>query len=309
MASLWRGPEWRIGAVLVVAVAVAGIAGLRARSAPAGKPPSGKAPAGMVRIPGGTFKMGVAGSFAYEGPVHSVTVKPFFLDKHEVTNAQFAAFVKATGYRTVAEKEGWSGVFDPKQKKWVAVDGADWRHPTGPKSSIKGRDNYPVLQVCWYDAIAYAKWAGKRLPTEAEWEFASRGGLEGKPYAWGTELNPKGRYVANYWQGTFPEKDLGKDGFAGVAPVGKFPPNGYGLLDMTGNVWEWVADRFAPDYYARSPKVDPKGPKEGNENVIRGGSFLCATNFCSGFRVAARNKNTPDSATNNTGFRCAMDVR
>lgn len=252
--------------------------------------------------------MGVESSFPYEGPVHTVTVKPFYLDKHEVTNAQFAAFVKATGYRTVAEKEGWSGVFDLKAKRWLPVDGADWRHPSGAKSSIQGRDSYPVMQVCWYDAVAFAKWAGKRLPTEAEWEFASRGGLAGKTYAWGSDLNPNGKYVANYWQGMFPEKDLGKDGYAGVAPVGKFPANGYGLFDMTGNVWEWVADRFSPDYFAHSPRIDPRGPKDGAENVIRGGSFLCATNFCVGFRVAARNKNTPDSATNNTGFRCAKDL-
>ena len=265
-------------------------------------------PKGMVRVPGGEFRMGTRSSFAYEGPIHPVRVRPFYLDAREVTNTQFAAFVRATSYRTVAEKEGWSGVFDRGRNTWGAVDGATWQHPEGPKSSIRGRSDYPVLQVCWFDAEAYARWAKKRLPTEAEWEFAARGGLKGQTYPWGNTLDPGGRPAANYWQGVFPQRDLTKDGFAEPAPGGKFPVNGYGLFDMAGNVWEWVADRFGADYYQHSPKANPTGPTEGKERVMRGGSYLCATNYCAGFRVAARNKNPSDTASNNIGFRCAADV-
>jgi formylglycine-generating enzyme len=266
-------------------------------------------PEGMALIPGGTFVMGADDSpFRYERPAHPVTLRPFYLDAFEVTNRQFAAFVKDTGYVTAAEKWGWSGVFDPKSGEWSAVDGAQWRHPEGPGSSIDGKDDYPVVQVCWDDAQAYCRWAGKRLPTEAEWELAARGGLEGKQYAWGDELRPGGKLLANYWQGPFPSKDRAEDGYAGIAPVGRFPANGYGLHDMAGNVWEWVEDRFSDTYYARSPKNDPRGPGSGGERVIRGGSFLCAENFCTGYRAAARNKNTPDSATNHMGFRCAQDA-
>ncbi len=267
-------------------------------------------PEGMVHIPGGTFRMGTdSGPYPYEGPIHSVTVRPFYLDVTEVTNRQFARFVSDTGYVTVAEKWKWSGVFHPKTGKWEATEGADWRHPEGTGSSIEGKDDYPVVQVCWDDAAAYCRWAGKRLPTEAEWEFAARGGLEGKKYAWGDTREPGGKLMANFWQGSFPARDAGRDGFRGIAPVKQFPPNGYGLYDVSANVWEWVADRFSPDYYARSPETDPRGPADGEERVIRSGSFLCADNWCTGYRVAARNKNTPDSATNHMGFRCARDVR
>jgi formylglycine-generating enzyme len=268
-------------------------------------------PAGMALIPGGSFRMGTESSFPYEGPVHEVSVSPFYLDTHEVTNAQFAAFVKATGYRTVAERLGWSGVFDPKLEgsfKWKPVDGVDWRWPTGPGSSITGKEDYPVVQVCYEDAQGYARWAGKRLPTEAEWEFAARGGLDGKRYPWGDELEPGGRYMANYWQGIFPDRDLGKDGYKGIAPVGQFQPNGYGLYDMAANVWEWVQDRFSPTYYRESAPQNPAGPTTGDEYVIRGGSFLCAENWCQGYRAGARNKNTADSATEHMGFRCARDI-
>jgi formylglycine-generating enzyme len=294
-------------------------------------PPQASAPQGMVRIPGGTFRMGTDQSpFDFETPAHTVTVRPFYLDVHEVTNAEFARFVKETGYRTVAEQWGWSAIFDTATASWGRMDGADWRHPTGPKSGVKGRDNYPVVQVCYDDAVAYAKWAGKRLPTEAEWEFAARGGLEGKKYPWGDELEPGGKYRANYWQGRFlipgatlapgeaAPKDQGKDGYPGIAPVGKFAANGCGLYDMAGNVWEWVHDRFGHDYYRVSPAADPRGPEatpvqptgpaSEEEFVIRGGSFLCAESYCQGYRAAARNKTTRDSATNHQGFRCAMDA-
>ena len=264
-----------------------------------------KADDDMVAIPGGTFVMGTNDGFPFEGPAHEVTVKPFKLDKHEVTVAQFAKFVAATGYKTEAEGFGWSGVFDPAQKGWAKSDGADWRHPDGPKSTAK--DDEPVCQVSYADAQAYAKWAGKRLPTEAEWEFAARGGLKNKTYAWGDELRPGGKPVANWWQGVFPQKDTAEDGFTNRAPVGKFAPNGYGLYDMSGNVWEWCADWYAPDYYAKSPKDNPTGPATGEERVLRGGSWMCSENYCNNYRVAGRSKTTPDSALNNLGFRCAKD--
>lgn len=268
-------------------------------------------PEGMVHIPGGMFRMGTdQGAFAYEGPVHEVRVSPFSMDRHEVTNGEFARFVAATGFKTEAEKQGWSGIFDGKSGEWQAQEGADWRHPEGPGSSIAGKDAYPVVQVSHDDAAAYARWAGKRLPTEAEWEFATRGGKPGARYNWGDELSPGGKFMANYWQGPFPRADEGTDGYRGIAPVGKFPPNGYGLYDMAGNVWEWVQDRFDPDYYRQSPAENPPGPEiETEEYVIRGGSFLCAENFCQGYRAAARNKTTRDSGAPHQGFRCVKDVR
>jgi sulfatase modifying factor 1 len=271
----------------------------------------------MVRVPGGTFTMGTDAGMPFEGPAHRVTVGPFYLDRHEVTNSQFAAFVGATGYRSDAEKIGNAVVFVPTAEEqkpgkpppwWKLKAGADWRHPRGPGSSIQGKESYPVVQVSHADAEAYARWAGKRLPTEAEWEFAARGGLEGRAYAWGDDLEPGGTYRANYWQGTFPLADAGRDRFRDLAPVGAYPPNGYGLYDMAGNVWEWVADPFDAAYYQRSPAVDPPGPdgpNADNEYVIRGGSYLCASNYCAGYRVAARQMDAGDSATNNTGFRCA----
>jgi len=263
----------------------------------------------MVLIPGGSFHMGTDDGFDYEGPMHYVTVKPFYLDRTEVTNRQFREFIRATGFKTEAEKQGWSGVFDFKSGKWEPVQGADWRHPEGPKSSIAGKDDYPVVQVSWDDAVAYAKWAGKRLPTEAEWEYAARGGRAGLLYDWGEELTPGGKHMANYWQGPFPVKDEGLDGYRGIAPVAQFPPNAYGLYDMAANVWEWVHDKFAPDYYRRSPAENPQGPDDETvEHVIRGGSFLCAENFCRGYRAAARNKTDRDSGANHQGFRCAQDL-
>lgn len=262
---------------------------------------------GMVFIEGGRFVMGTDKGFPFEGPPHPVKVDSFYLDETEVTNREFAAFVEATGFVTESEKQGFSGVFDPDAGEWKPVDGADWRRPEGPGSSIEGKDDYPVIHVSWDDAAAYARWAGKRLPTEAEWEFATRGGRDGTVYPWGDELTPEGRYRANIWQGRFPLQDHRLDGFGGVAPVKQFPPNGYGLYDMAGNVWEWVADWYAPDYYQRSPVRNPPGPPEGSEKVHRGGSWMCSENYCQGYRVAARQKTTPDTALNNLGFRCAAD--
>ncbi len=275
-----------------------------ANAPPAGKP-AGVERQGMVFINGGAFLMGGDKDMPEEAPVHQVTLKSFWMDARETTVAEFAKFVAATGYQTEAEKFGWSGVFDVKTGEWGRVDGADWRHPEGARS--EARPDEPVCQVSWNDAAAYAKWAGKRLPTEAEWEYAARGGLVGKRYAWGDELRPGGRPVANWWQGRFPERDTGEDGYTTRAPVGKFEPNGYGLYDVGGNVWEWCADWFDAEYYARSSVSNPIGPEAGVERVIRGGSWMCSENFCSNYRVAARSHATPDSGLNNLGFRCASD--
>jgi len=260
----------------------------------------------MVLVPGGEFLMGADDGYADERPVHPVLVEPFWIDRTEVTIAQFRRFVEATGYRTEAERLGWSGAFVAAQAQWVRIDGADWRHPEGPAAPAPG-DDEPVTQVSWNDAVAYATWAGKRLPTEAEWELAARGGLAGRRFAWGDEPCPGGRCASNWWQGVFPIHNEVTDGFSGRAPVGRFPPNGYGLYDVSGNVWEWTADWYAAGYYAASPRVAPTGPDAGTERSLRGGSFLCSTNFCLRFRVAARSHATPDTGLNNTGFRCARD--
>ena len=250
--------------------------------------------------------MGERGGMPFEAPVHTVELDSFLIDRSEVTVAEFAKFVEATGYQTEAEKFGWSAVFDFEAGAWRRTDGANWRHPEGPDSTAA--PNEPVCQISWNDAAAYAEWAGKRLPTEAEFEFAARGGLEGKKYAWGDELKPDGKFLANWWQGSFPAKNTREDGFLARAPVKSFAPNGYGLYDMTGNVWEWTADWYDEHYYASSPKKNPKGADDGTEKSIRGGSFLCADNFCSNYRVAGRSHATPDSGMNNLGFRCARDI-
>ena len=268
-------------------------------------PTGGRASTEMVLIKGGTLLMGTNDGLPVEGPVHEVTIKSFRIDAHEVTVAEFTEFINATGYKTEAEQAGWSGVFDVRAGAWEKVDGADWRHPDGPRSTAQA--NEPVTQVSWNDAMAYAKWAGKRLPTEAEFEYAERGGLVGKKYAWGDELTPGDQYRANWWQGVFPARNLGADGFIGRAPVGSFPANGYGLYDMTGNVWEWCADWFGEIYYRTSPRDNPRGPTAGQDRVIRGGSWLCSDNYCTGYRVAARNHTAPDTGLNNLGFRCVRD--
>jgi formylglycine-generating enzyme len=306
----------------------------------------------MKYIPGGTFMMGADNDQASqdEYPKHSVTLNSFGIDITEVTNAQFAAFVKATGYITTAEKQpDWNeikktvapGTPKPpdemlvaaslvfKQTKtdvdlndysqwWIWKPGADWKHPEGPESSIKGKDNHPVVQVSWIDAMAYCKWAGKRLPTEAEWEYAARGGLQNNIYPWGNESINSGKSKANSWQGRFPSVNTQKDGFVLAGPVKTFSPNGYGLYDMAGNVWEWCHDWYDETYYqtVKESVINPKGPErsyDANEpytpkRVVRGGSFLCNDSYCSGYRVSRRMKTSPDTGLEHTGFRCVKDA-
>ena len=298
-----------------------------------------KAPPGMAWIPGGAFLMGTNDkeSFPNERPAHPVQVQGFWMDEHDVTNAEFSKFVEATRYVTTAERKiNWeilkkelppgtpkpddsalapgSLVFTPTAGPvplndlsawWRWVHGANWRHPEGPESSIQGRENHPVVQVSWYDAVAYAQWAGKRLPAEAEWEFAARGGLESKRYVWGDEFKPGGTYMANTWQGLFPVRDTGEDGFVGTSPVGSFPANGYGLYDMAGNVWQWCSDWYPADIKieAASKNVcrDPRGPAESYDpgdpyspkRVVKGGSFLCNPDYCESYRPSARDEERP----------------
>ena len=277
-------------------------------------------------------------------PDSSSYVDGFWMDATEATNAQFAEFVKATGYVTIAEikptKEEYpsapaenlvagSTVFSPTSgpvalndylQWWTYVHGADWRHPTGPRSDLVGREKFPVVQVAYADAVAYAKWAGKRLPTEAEWEFASRGGVAGKLYAWGDDLRPDGKWMANIYEGRFPMKDTGADGFIGLAPVAQFPANAYGLYDVAGNAWEWCSDWYRSDYYARlnlaggrvvrnppgpSASYDPAEPT-GKKRVQRGGSFLCTDQYCTRYMVGTRGKGEVSTASNHVGFRCVQ---
>jgi formylglycine-generating enzyme len=287
--------------------------------------------AGMIRLDGGGFLMGSDDEDGWpedgEGPVREVSLAPFWMDRTGVTNAQFGEFVAAAGYRTEAEQFGWSYVFHllvPAKIKrklsgtrrvqglqwWIGVEGARWDKPEGPGSNIRKRLDHPVVHLTWNDAAAYARWAGKRLPTEAEWEFAGRGGLARKRYCWGDELTPGGRHMCNIWQGEFPHRNSAEDGFAGTAPAGAFPPNGYGFHNMAGNVWEWCADWFSPTWHAAArpeTRVDPKGPPTGQQRVMRGGSYLCHDSYCNRYRVGARTGNTPDSSTGNCGFRCAAD--
>ncbi|MGH2353793.1 MAG: formylglycine-generating enzyme family protein [Chloroflexota bacterium] len=282
---------------------------------------------GMVFIPGGEFLMGTDDKEGFpadgEGPVRRVRVDPFYLDRTTVTNSQFAEFVKATGYKTEAERFGWSYVFNqfvtPRARLkvigtiaeapwWLAVKGAYWAKPEGPDSSIRQRRDHPVVHVSWNDALAYCAWAGKRLPTEAEWERAARGGLEQQRYPWGDELTPDGDHRCNIWQGRFPTYNAAEDGYAGTAPAAAFPPNAYGLHNVSGNVWEWGADWFSPKFHVDGPRDNPQGPPTGQARVLRGGSYLCHQSYCNRYRVAARSKNTPDSSTGNTGFRCAADA-
>lgn len=263
---------------------------------------------GMILIDGGSFRMGAEDKEAWpaERPIHQVSLQSFWIDQHLVTVKEFAAFTRATGHKTDSERFGWSVAFDVRTHAWRRVEGGDWRHPDGPTSRASA--NEPVTQVSWNDAVAYCQWRDKRLPTEAEFEFAARGGLVDKKYAWGDELRPRGKYRANYWQGRFPDDDRGEDGYAGRSPVKSFPPNGYGLYDMAGNVWQWCADWFNENYFKESPRSNPHGPSRGTEKVTRGGSWLCSANYCAGYRVAARNHATPNSALNNLGFRCARNA-
>jgi formylglycine-generating enzyme required for sulfatase activity len=278
----------------------------------------------MVRLPGGAFKMGTADPWTYaddgEGPVHEVSLAPFLIDAIAVTNAQFAAFVAATGYLTDAERFEWAFVFggllpddfEPTRGVaaapwWRQVYGADWSHPEGPQSNVDDRLDHPVVHVSWRDATAFGQWSGKRLPTEAEWEYAARGAVDGAVFPWGDDLEPDGAHRMNVWQGTFPSQNTRDDGYLGTAPVDAFPPNGFGLYNMTGNVWEWCADWYDPRYYATSPARDPTGPSAGSHRVMRGGSYLCHASYCNRYRVGARSGNSPDSSVGNLGFRCVSD--
>ncbi len=316
-------------------------------------------PQGMVWISAGTFWMGgpalgpqqcspamgraaalTMNNFEDAQPVHQVSLDGFWMDATDVTNAQFARFVQATGYVTVAERRPDPALFpgvppeklvpgavvfvppphpvslDDVSQWWRYVPGASWRHPEGPDSTLAGRMDHPVVQVCWEDAAAYARWAGKRLPTEAEWEYAARGGLSRQPYVWGSTFAPHGRMMANTFQGHFPDHNSRRDGFAGTSPVHAFPPNGYGLYDMAGNVWQWCADWYRPDYYAVSPRRNPPGPPSSVDpqepgipkRVQRGGSFLCTDQYCSRYRPGGRGKGDVLTGTSNAGFRCVVSL-
>jgi sulfatase modifying factor 1 len=279
---------------------------------------------GMLQLPGGTFHMGTDLATGFpadgEGPVRSVQLDPFYLDITPVTNHAFALFASATGYRTEAERFGWSFVFagdlaDPQLHTqsvpgvewWRRVDGADWQHPEGPTSHNHSRADHPVVHVSWNDAAAFAAWVGKRLPTEAEWEYAARGGLDQALYPWGDELTPDGEHRCNIWQGSFPSHNTSDDGYPGTAPVRAFAANGFGLYSMTGNTWEWCADWFHPTFHSDTTRLNPVGPPDGSARVLKGGSYLCHESYCNRYRVAARSSNSPDSTTTNLGFRCAAD--
>lgn len=252
-----------------------------------------------------------------ETPTHQVRLSAVRIDATAVTNSMFAAFIAETGYRTEAEAYGSSAVFHLLSTAgapdilgaaagaswWLNVRGADWAHPTGPDSHWEDVPDHPAVHVSHNDAVAYCRWAGRRLPTEAEWEYAARGGLAGKRYAWGDQLTPNGEHRCNIWQGTFPKTNTIEDGYLGTAPVKSFPPNGYGLYEVAGNVWEWCSDWFLPKYYRNSPTDNPTGPTIGAGRVMRGGSYLCHDSYCNRYRVAARTSNTPESSSGNCGFR------
>ena len=260
----------------------------------------------MVGVPGGTFRMGddLAGR-PCERPAHEVLVEAFRMDEHEVTNRQFAQFVAQTGYVTTARQRGWSLVFDEQKLEWVRVAGADWRHPAGPHGRIDGREDCPVVHVSWYDAAAYAKWAGKRLPSEAQWEYACRGGLRDAEFPWGDGELIDGRHQANTRQGgRLSGEDSAADGFLTVAPVKSFAANRFGLYDMSGNVWEWCGDWCAEDYYRYGPRENPTGPTSGKMRVARGGSWATGA----GFTVSTRSKQPPQTSRQDLGFRCAEKV-
>lgn len=282
---------------------------------------------GMIALQGGEFLMGTDDNEGFpddgEGPVRLVKVDPFYIDPCAVSNADFKQFVDATGYVTEAERFGDSFVFHlfipPEEAAlvtkvvqqtpwWWNVPGACWKHPEGPGTSIDERLDHPVVHVSWNDAMAYCEWSGKRLPTEAEWEYAARGGLIQKRYPWGDLLKPDGQHRCNIWQGKFPDTNNASDGYAGTAPVRSFEPNGFGLYNMSGNVWEWCSDWFSSTYHVNGPRENPVGPRSGQARVMRGGSYLCHKSYCNRYRVAARSKNTPDSSTGNLGFRCVYSA-
>ncbi|MDL1878709.1 hypothetical protein DCC62_24015 [candidate division KSB1 bacterium] len=304
-----------------------------------------RVPAGMAIIPGGVFNMGMAGSNADEAPVHAVKLAPFLLDRYEVTNRQFAAFIEATDYVTQAERDGYAWGYLKGTGDFQAVAGASWRHPEGPASSIDDRMDHPVVCVSWEDAAAYAKWAGKRLPTEAEWEYAARGGStqhfkaafnetntpavnahhEHATMKAAHDLSPSAKshrldseqhasaanyhlVEANFWQGTWPTDNQLLDGFYYTAPVGRFTPNDFGVYDVLGNVWEWTADWYAADYYQHSPAKNPTGAASGENRVARGGSWFCSPNYCGAYNTSFRGASPPNHTFNNVGFRCAADL-
>ncbi|MEM1107888.1 MAG: formylglycine-generating enzyme family protein [Planctomycetota bacterium] len=309
----------------------------------------------MAELPGGSFLMGTDYPEGFpddgEGPVREVTLRPFWIDRACVTNSDFAAFVSATGYTTEAERFGWSFVFHlhlppkvvdrlrqassvPQTPWWIAVPGAKWDRPFGERSSVKQLADHPVVHISWNDAVAYAEWAGKRLPTEAEWEYAARGGKAQTLYPWGDALEPRGQHRCNVWQGKFPSRNTADDGYVGTAPVNAYAPNGFGLYNTAGNVWEWTNDWFSPTWHApatEETRDNPIGPQpidDGGDacceksanppqdasgqrlthKVQKGGSYLCHRSYCNRYRLGARTGNTPDSATTNNGFRCVRDV-
>lgn len=280
---------------------------------------------GMTCLPGSSFLMGTDDKEGFpadgEGPVREIIIDSFYIDTTTVTNEDFTKFIEATHYKTDAEKFGWSFVFYGLLSEavlqfhpqvavhapwWCAINGATWMHPEGEGSNIHKRIDHPVVHVSWNDATAYCQWSGKRLPAEAEWEYAARGGLVQKRFPWGDELTPGGEHRCNIWQGHFPDYNSMEDGYLGTAPAKSFKPNNFGLYNMSGNVWEWCNDWFSPDFHQKDTRINPKGPLQGNGKVIRGGSFLCHHSYCNRYRVAARTSNTPDSSSSNTGFRCVM---
>ena len=281
----------------------------------------------MVRFPGGKFLMGTDDKEGFpadgEGPIREIILDPFYIDVATVTNLQFAEFINATGYVTEAQRYAWSFVFyrllSEEDKKtdfqvaaqtpwWCAIPDAKWNQPEGKHSEIKERMDHPVVHVSWNDAIAYCNWANKRLPTEAEWECAARGGLVQKKFPWGDELMQDNEHHCNIWQGTFPDYNSLDDGYLGTAPAKSFNPNNFGIYNMAGNVWEWCSDWFSTDFHKTGSRTNPVGPSAGEGKVMRGGSFLCHHSYCNRYRVAARSSNTIDSSTSNIGFRCVMDA-
>jgi sulfatase modifying factor 1 len=281
--------------------------------------------ADLVALEGGEFTMGTDGGYGYpidgEGPAHPVALSPFAISRHAVSNRQFAAFVAATGHRTEAERYGASFVFFgflaadsppsqpvPSAPWWRQVEGADWSRPEGPGSGWEERPDHPVVHVSWEDARAFCSWSDTRLPSEAEWEYAARGGLAGCRFPWGEELEPGGEHRMNVWQGAFPDEDTGADGYRGTAPVDAFPPNGFGLRNLTGNVWEWTTDRFDRNYYAESPREDPRRRGDEGPVAMRGGSYLCHASYCNRYRVDARSSSPADATTGNLGFRVVRDL-
>nr|WP_237351966.1 formylglycine-generating enzyme family protein [Rhizobium sp. ACO-34A] len=285
----------------------------------------------MVLIPAGTFRMGYEGPEGFpadgEGPERLVHVDAFLIDRTAVTNRDFERFVAATCHRTDAEQYGWSYVFHaalhpaatravmdagvPTVPWWLAVREATWRAPYGPGSDLTGLEDHPVVHVSWRDATAYAAWAGKRLPTEAEWEKAARGGLDGKRFPWGDDLQPEGAHRCNIWQGDFPMLNTGEDGFLATAPAQSFEPNGYGLYNTSGNAWEWTADYWSASWHTTDrpeTRNNPHGPQDGTSRVIKGGSYLCHVSYCNRYRNAARSFNEEDTTTGHMGFRCARDT-